>query len=91
MSKNEKGPTQLFSSKMIADSSDNQGTNIPHQQNFRDIKGNGNVVNYNMSCENSSSDTTDEFDEEARTKKNKKKIDKEKKERKKKKKKRKKV
>ena len=76
---------------MIADSSDNQGTNIPHQQNFTDIKGNGNVVNYNMSCENSSSDATDEFDEEARTKKNKKKIDKEKKERKKKKKKRKKV
>ena len=73
---------------MIADSSDNQGTNIPHQQNFTDIKGNGNVVNYNMSCENSTSDATDELDEEARTRK--KKRDK-KSERKKKKKKRKQV
>ena len=63
---------------MIDDSSDNKGTNIPKQQNFTDIKGNGNVVNYNMSCENSSSDATDEFDEEARTKKNKKKRDKKK-------------
>ena len=55
---------------MIAESSDNQGTKIPHQQ--QTINGNGNVVNFNVTGENSISDATAESNEKSVARKKKK-------------------